>query len=218
MSLRNRARQLQSATGLSYQQALDRLRRLGRRPAELARQTGWPLAICDRFLIDGHAPIEVIEPQREPTVVECMLQVLEKLHATSAAEKVLLWTDRGRILSVPKGRGWVVRMQQSASLHVEKIIAQDRADWSDVADDMAVHSAKLKGGLLSISFKRERTSRALIWLRANEAIAELEPLIARDRDEPGLLPPPGGGRPGGAPAETRVTREKELPAKKKKSG
>src|SRR6202012_5258105 len=61
MSLRNRARSLQKKTGLSYQQALARLRALGDRPATLRRQTHWPLEVCDRYLIDGHAPILVQE-------------------------------------------------------------------------------------------------------------------------------------------------------------
>ena len=52
MSLRNRARRLQHASGSTYQQALARLRALGASPAELARRNRWPLARCDRFLAD----------------------------------------------------------------------------------------------------------------------------------------------------------------------
>src|SRR5689334_14290417 len=95
MSLRNRARRLQEKTGVSYQQALDRLRKLGKRPADLSKQTGWPLEVCDRFLIDGHAPIEVIEVrQPTPDLVEV---ICESLRASSGARAVLLAQDNGRI-------------------------------------------------------------------------------------------------------------------------
>ncbi|HZS41716.1 MAG TPA: hypothetical protein VFF06_33025 [Polyangia bacterium] len=52
MSLRNRARRLQHATGSSYQQALARLRALGAEPAALSRSHRWPLGRCDLYLVD----------------------------------------------------------------------------------------------------------------------------------------------------------------------
>jgi hypothetical protein len=52
MSLRNRARQLQRASGLTYQQSLERLRALAGAPAALARANHWPLARADRFLVE----------------------------------------------------------------------------------------------------------------------------------------------------------------------
>jgi len=30
----------------------------------LSKQTGWPLEVCDRFYVDGHAPIDVIDVRR----------------------------------------------------------------------------------------------------------------------------------------------------------
>ncbi len=74
MSLRNRARSLQKKTGLTYQQALARLRALGDRPATLRRRTHWPLEVCDRYLVDGRAPILV---QEGPTVDDAPIEVGE---------------------------------------------------------------------------------------------------------------------------------------------
>src|SRR5258706_7240133 len=52
MSLRSRARRLQAVAGLSYQQALERLRALGASPAALARRARWPLTRADAYLVD----------------------------------------------------------------------------------------------------------------------------------------------------------------------
>jgi hypothetical protein len=73
MSLRNRARKLQRHTTLSYQQALAKQKALGARPAALARETGWPLDACDRYLVDGRAPIvvhEAVLPFAQPTTLD----------------------------------------------------------------------------------------------------------------------------------------------------
>lgn len=69
MSLRNRARKLQQQTTCTYQQALDRLRALGAQPAQLSRRTGWPLDVCDRYLVCGRARIAVVAaPADDETV------------------------------------------------------------------------------------------------------------------------------------------------------
>src|SRR5262249_1866754 len=101
MSLRNRARSLQKKTGLSYQQALAKLRALGEKPARLSKQTGWTLAGCDRFLVDGHAPIHVIDVfgTRIPTLHELIEQVCETLRATTSARAVVCVARSGRVLA-----------------------------------------------------------------------------------------------------------------------
>ena len=98
MSLRNRARSLQKKTGLSYQRALAKLRALGEKPARLADQTGWPLDVCDRFLVDGHAPIDVIEVPEVRTLREQCEAVCEKLRVTANARAVVLAAKSGAIL------------------------------------------------------------------------------------------------------------------------
>jgi hypothetical protein len=52
MSLRSRARSLQTITRLTYQQALARIRSLGSAPARLAERTRWPLTRCDAYLVN----------------------------------------------------------------------------------------------------------------------------------------------------------------------
>lgn len=69
MSLRNRARRLQQATGLTYQQALAKLRALGQAPAELRAKTGWPLWRCDLHLSEPPASTRPAPPQRIPIEV-----------------------------------------------------------------------------------------------------------------------------------------------------
>lgn len=73
MSMRTRARHLQRATGLTYQQALARLRSLGAAPAELSRRTRWPLGRCDLFLVDRALDPEWREvAARSPNVEEAV--------------------------------------------------------------------------------------------------------------------------------------------------
>jgi hypothetical protein len=51
MSLQSRARHVASVFGFSYQQALQRIRDLGSKPAEIAKQYKWALKEADVFLI-----------------------------------------------------------------------------------------------------------------------------------------------------------------------
>jgi hypothetical protein len=86
MSLRNRARKLMKATGLTYQQAMEKIRALGKAPAELRAQTGWTLEECDRRLLENRK-IEVVtvEPR---TRAELACQQL--LHTGGARGVVLV--------------------------------------------------------------------------------------------------------------------------------
>jgi hypothetical protein len=124
MSLRNRARALQKKTGLTYQQALQRVRAFGERSAKLRRETGWPLDVCDRFLVDGRAPVTVIEADRIDAPSEVMEAhrsalitatldeiglVCESLRTTAAARTVLLVDLRGCVIAhVDRGRYRIV--------------------------------------------------------------------------------------------------------------
>src|SRR4051794_26540948 len=101
MSLRNRARSLQKKTGLSYQQALAKLRALGERPAVLSKKSGWSLEVCDRFLIDGHAPIDVIEVAQSeiPSLHDLVQQTCEKLLRDANALAVVVSANNGRLLA-----------------------------------------------------------------------------------------------------------------------
>jgi hypothetical protein len=108
MSLRNRARKLMKTTGLSYQQAFEKIRALGKAPADLRAQTGWTLEECDRHLIEkkkiGESPrmpgsIEVIEVESR-TRAELACQQL--LHTGGARSVVLL--DGWRVLAAAPPR------------------------------------------------------------------------------------------------------------------
>ena len=98
MSLRNRARALRKATGVTYQQALNKLRALGERPARPHRESGWPLEVCDRFLVDGHAPIAVVELTPIGSLQEELTAICEDLRARANARAVVLGRD-GRLLA-----------------------------------------------------------------------------------------------------------------------
>lgn len=100
MSLRNRARSLQKKTGLTYQQALTRLRALGDRPAALRRKTRWPLEVCDRYLVDGHAPILV---QEGPSFKQPSAQILLRRRSARRARRTA-WRSPGTVGTVGESR------------------------------------------------------------------------------------------------------------------
>jgi hypothetical protein len=200
MSLRNRARSLQQKTGLSYQQALAKLRALGERPATLSKQSGWPLEVCDRFLVDGHAPIDVIEvaaPQ------DPIAQVCETLLATTNARAVVVSAENGRILA-HVGTDQLEAMwrghQPGRSRPVEL------PDVWELDAGLVLYTARFKGGMIVVKFQRDETSLGLVKLRTAKAIEDLERLFRQEK-EPGMPPTGGGGGRGGIPAEVRVVRE-----------
>jgi len=53
MNLTTRARRLQTVTNWSYQTCLQKLRELGARPAELAKERNWCIDQADAYLLDG---------------------------------------------------------------------------------------------------------------------------------------------------------------------
>ena len=198
MSLRNRARSLQKKTGLTYQQALARLRALGDRPATLRRQTHWPLEVCDRYLVDGHAPILV---QEGPTVDDAPIEVGESdsvydrirsvcaalLRSIRAARAVDLVDLRGHVL---------VRVGDAGDdgKTVELHIRRDRSE-SYVT---AATRAKLR-----VWFHVKETTDLFVKRRAYKAAGEIERLLAGD-ESPTMPPAGGAGGTGGIPNELRV--------------
>lgn len=61
MSLNNRARALARTAGLSYQQALNALRTLGKKPADVAKDFHWPLQRADAYSLDPKLDDEFAE-------------------------------------------------------------------------------------------------------------------------------------------------------------
>jgi hypothetical protein len=197
MSLRNRARSLQKKTGLTYQQALARLRALGDRPAKLRRQTLWPLEVCDRYLVDGHAPILV---QEGPSVDDAPIEVGESdsvydriravcealLRSIRAARAVDLVDPRGHVL---------VRVGDAGDdcKTAEVSIRRDRRE--------SYVTAATKANL-RVWFNVKQKD-LFLRRRAYKAAWEIERLL--DSDESPTMPPAGGaGGPGGIPNELRV--------------
>jgi hypothetical protein len=221
MSLRNRARRLQEKTGLSYQQALEKLRVFGKRPAELSRKTGWPLEVCDRYLVDGHAPIDVIEVRR-PTREELIVEVCHTLRATANARAVVLSSDDGRILAhvgaADTERAVFLRSVTAGARlppNVAKPAMPKLPDVWELDGDVVLAMSRVKQhALLVVKFHKSETSLGLVRLRMKKAEEELEALLADDEE---IGPPPSGGRggPGGVPAEVRVAKPAPPPKKKK---
>jgi hypothetical protein len=204
MSLRNRARALQKKTGLTYQQALARLRELGARPAKLARESGWPLEVCDRYLVDGHAPISVVELTPIPSLHELVRKICEELRATSNARLVGLYRYGDMLVEAgeqPQARdevrlmrGWLRRQSRNKRTPPEVM---------ELDGGQVIHTTPVRADvLLSVRFHRDESSLGLVRLRARRAAAEIEPLLG---DESRGVPPVGGaGGSGGAPNEMRV--------------
>ena len=209
MSLRNRARSLQKQTGLSYQKALAKLRALGEKPAKLAKETGWPLDVCDRFLTDGHAPIDVVEVDGMPSFQEQCEAVCETLRLTANARSVVLATQNAIVAQVgafDAGAVWGA-------------VAKNRpaGDVWEFGDNLIFHSAKVRSGWVCVVFERDKSSLGLVRLRTARADEELARLFAIHEGSSGLPPPSGPRGPGGLPAEVRVTRDPlDTPKPKKK--
>jgi hypothetical protein len=225
MSLRNRARALQKKTGLSYQQALGKLRALAERPAQLAKKTGWPLEVCDRYLTDGHAPIEVIKVAAPADPIE---QVCETLRATANARAVVCAALDGRILghvgrndldAVLTGALTGTHRGLETRLPVPPAVAEKWAELPDVWEregGIVLYSARFKYGMVVVKFQRDETSLGLVKLRTAHAIDQLERLIV-DRSTPSVPPVGGTGGSGGLPAEVRVVAPALLEERKKKN-
>ena len=220
MSLRNRARHLQRATGLSYQQALDKLRALGAAPAELRRKTGWPLSTCDRFLLDpAHvegpppppAPIEVVElPERAP---DELLAICLELLASTNARAISLLGPNGEILArTPASRLAVSTLLYLRATQPTVVPPMARGRHAVTPHepfvvpigDETVFVAPIKSqAILVVRFDRQ-TSLGLVRLRVEAARLALEAALARRNAPSSPLGGTGGAGGGGAPAEVSL--------------
>ena len=198
MSLRTRARSLQKKTGITYQQALARLRALGDRPAALRQKTRWPLEVCDRYLVDGHAPILV---QEGPSVDDVPTEVVESdsVHdrIRAVCEALLRSIPAARAVDLVDLRGDVlVRVGDAGDdgKTVELHIRQDRR----VSYATTETRAKLR-----VWFDVKEKTDFFVKRRAYKAVGEIERLL--DPDESPTTPPASGsGGTGGLPNELRV--------------
>ena len=217
MSLRNRARSLQKKTGLTYQQALDRLRALGERPAKLHRESGWPLDVCDRFLVDGRAPIDVVELKPIVSLRERITEICEQLRVSAAARSVLL--SRDGLIVAHVGVGVVPEEPWLALLSVRPRARAETRTLPEIMEldgGLALVATELRPrACLVVKFHRDESSLGLVRLRVRRAIEELEPLLAEHTAD--LPPVPGGGGGfGSLPNELRVVEPipEERPKKK----
>jgi hypothetical protein len=196
MSLRSRARALQRATGLSYQQALERIRSLGAAPAELARKKGWPLKVCDAFLLAPRASVRV-----EPTARARTLHGLcEELLVTSSARAVIVVDQNGRWLARAGMSGIEDMVWLFAILRRPPPSQPEKASVSfvpDMAEGVHVLQWPLSAGRLVVVFD-EQSSLGLVQLRVRAAVREIERLLG---DPPMPLPGSGGDSGNGAPAQ-----------------
>jgi hypothetical protein len=206
MSLRNRARALQKKTGLTYQQALARLRKLAGRPAKLARESGWPLEVCDRYLVDGHAPIDVVEMKPILSLHDLLQNICDELRANSNARLVALHRD-GRVLISTGDKTPVNELLIMGSLRSRQSARMPTVpppeEVMELDDGQVIHTKRVRTGVrLSVRFHRDESSLGLVRLRARRAAAEIERLLG---DESRGMPPVGGvSGSGGVPNEVRV--------------
>src|SRR5262249_21683762 len=175
MSLRNRARSLQKKTGLTYQQAQAKLRALGERPARLHRESGWPLEVCDRFLVDGHAPIAVVELKPISSLHERIVEICDELRLRANARAVVLSRD-GQLLAHAGGEAgrettWFALM----SVQPEPRAPRLPPEVMELDDGLVLLSTEVRPrALLVVKFHRDETSLGLVRLRVQRAVAELE--------------------------------------------
>ena len=193
MSFRSRARRLQRALGVSYQQALAKIRANAEAAAAMARARGWPLGRCDLELAGVAAPIEVVEIE---TPEDPIHEICARLAAQALARAVLLFEGRNLLVRV----GQLERADLMVCV-VGRHRPQPPPTLLALGEGRSVYGAPLDGGraTLSVIFD-ESTSLGLVRLRTARAVAELEPLLAARRTG-GAPPPPARGGPSGAPAE-----------------
>jgi hypothetical protein len=195
MSLRSRARALQRATGMTYQEAVLRIRALGRRPAELARKMGWTLKQADAHLVE--------RPQRSPINVRLVattqattLQGLsDELCRTSLARAACVVDRRGRWLAM-------------SGIHPDAVLplALVVHGWNRETDGVVFDSnggihvltqSLAMGARLFVLFD-DRSSYALVRWRAHAAVREMNRILGESTF---FRPPPGGDSGSSAPAQ-----------------
>jgi hypothetical protein len=215
MSLRNRARQLQRSSGLTYQQALVKLRALGVAPAELRKQTGWPLAKCDLYLLGLRPPEKSVPAPRIEVVwldhtrsADPLREICDRLLTGAAAKAVCLVDPSGKILTETRPlRAKMVLSMAAISLPYVAPRKLSREGLVVTIDGDTVYLVPVgQSATLAVLFD-EKTSLGLVILRARRAIEELEIELARQRKRNPPHGPHGGAGsdgPSGLPAQARV--------------
>lgn len=232
MSLRNRARRLQRATGLSYQQALARLRSLGAAAAELRAQTGWPLWKCDLYLVDparvdaepasadrsggspasatrsGHRLQVAVSPREAAGGVDPVTAVCDWLLEMTGARAVWLVGARGELLVALPPRhapSFLPLAARLAGPATASHVPPRQPLLLDLGADR-VYAAPVAGGrTLAVRFDAS-TSLGLVRLRTRRAAGELEAIFRRRDAPPGMPPGAAGSGAGGAPAQAFAWR------------
>src|SRR5262249_38758913 len=156
--------------------------------------------VCDRFLTDGHAPIDVIEVPERTTLREACEQICETLRVTANARAVVLVAKNGAILAR-------VGKNQLGPLWIATAGPRRDVDALELGEGGVLSTAKLRGATLAVEFHRDETSLGLVKLRVQHAIEDLERLLALAEHSPGMPPVGGRGGPSGLPAEVRVARD-----------
>ena len=197
MSLRSRARALHQATGLTYQQALERIRALGRAPAELARKTGWPLKVCDRYLIERRKgpPARLPYPAPASSTTEALVRLCEQLREETSARAVCIIDAHGSWLAMAGFQALMLlalpRTFRGGGGEVETIALDSKAG-------IHIVSHPLQGNARLFVLFDEARMVGLVRLKARAAVREMNRILS----EPLPFRPPGGGEPGsGAPGQ-----------------
>ncbi len=194
MSMRSRARALQRATGLTFQQAQGRIRGLGAAPAELKRQTGWSLERCDEVLVSAslHAEITRALPTGRPRSV--FQAACEKLQIGAGALAVL-WIGRDGSRAFA-GKPTFLRLAGSlATLAVRRSAADLAALFAERRGQTPhVEPVGRHGALVIIP--GEHTEIGMLRLAARAHAERLEAAL----ETFDWIPPSGKVPPSGAPA------------------
>jgi hypothetical protein len=203
MSQRSRARKLQRATGMSYQQALEMVRRDARRAAE-QRVRGRPtLAEAYRALaaaLEGRSSTEKIQVLEVAGADDPLAALCAELREAAAAVAVRLF-DRDRKVIAQAGGAlgpWALLVARAPGAGRA---APEPNDLRMVELDerrTALLQTLAGGELLAVLFD-QRSSLGLVRLRIMKMKERFEELLAR-RGRRDWVPPRGRGGPGGAPA------------------
>jgi hypothetical protein len=194
MSMRSRARALQRATGLTFQQAQARIREIGVAPAELKRKTGWTLERCDEVLVSAalHAEVRAkLPPHRRPSVFQ---RSCERLHERTHALAVL-WIGRDGSRAFAGQTGFLRLAGSVATVAVRRGAEDLEALFATVRDDVHVEPVVGHGALVVVPSKD--TERGTLRLAARSVAAALVEALDVFTWIPGKKRTP----PSGAPAQ-----------------
>jgi len=198
MSKRNRARRLQKATGMTYQQALATLEKHAERAAALAHSRGLSLAEADLVLVQGeHAAIEVIDMSEDEDTIE---GICERLAARTVARRVFV-IDGLRV--IPGGRGSLAELPVEAFLAAipkpEETLKEEKVTEVGEVDFYSL-PIEDTGAILQVVYDAS-SSLGLVRLHALKAVEDLARVIRRERRRAAPFIPPTSGGASGAPAE-----------------